>query len=952
MSHFNTQNHNQSLVENINLQQHQHEANMLANHNINMDFHVNWFSKNVKKLEKFNSRHWHAQMQHSQIVNDAQISHNYLKQKEQSIVQDINTYYGPTRLYRDREKYYFKPTPFSDFISGTREEIANEISRFYGNVNIIFVSDLNDALPYNNPEVRIDTTYIADGSIPYIPYEDFNPATGNEVYIDFQGLFVRNHYKSIAHLASRHQEFTLNEEAESYPKEVISKISNMKDAKFLLNRLGKSFKHLNSSNAIVLVDNKDVSVGVLMKKVLKPIYGSSFTVKITDEMLQTMSKEEILKNKLLYHIDHIPEDEESQEKLRDILFTTLVDRCMEIDNKVVPVYGQVIITVDQAHPFLKDFLSLSDVFFVDSMDNIFKNLGEEDKASFHKKIYEGLTGFSQELSAIGNLPEDLSTDNSAAKEKFIDMLDQIDETIVNLVQDNLLDPFSSTFQELIPVAERYKHTHVTGMTGSGKSELLKALIMADIARDDGSIILLEPHGDLAASVVKLVRDKSRLVYIDPFLSESHTPTINLFHTLNKSEANIARLTQVILSVLKSVSSDENFSGAMEDVAEMCTRVLIRKGNSSFQEFYRFLNDNRNDDLVEIGINSPNPLESEYFEDDFSALTKTKDALRRRLKKLLNDPIFSNMMNGANTIDLEEAMNTRGKIIVFNIPKGKMPNTYKYYIRFIVEYIQILALKRADAAEEFRVHTHLYIDEAHNFITSTSTMSEILTESRKYRLYITFAHQAITQIRDTNLRDIMTTMTNVKIIGKNSNKTLEAMNKTLNTKLKDVEKLKTGEFYVVAGNNNTIKANVTDRLLSGREDISPSEQIEQKQYQLSYNYRPLVSMQSKAELQEQINQGLNDFIVAIKSIDIAYFDKVRINPILHEELVYNFNDESDDASGYISKQDLYLYFNLIYPEYTIANNKELLKLLKNRDDFFKQNVNSHKTYNGKKRLLIS
>ena len=588
MSHFNTQNKNKSSVETINLQQCQQEANALASHNANMDFHVNKFSKNVKKLERFNDRYWYAQMNNAVIMNDAQASYNFLKQKEQSIVQSINNQYGPIRLYRDREKYYFKPTLLSDFVAGTREDIANEISSIYGNIIIVFVDDLNEVLPHNNSEIRINTTYISDASIPYIQNDVFDPTMISEVYINYQGVLVRNHYNTTAHLLHRHQNYLLNEETESYPKHVISKITNTKDAKFLLSRLGKSFKHLSSSNAIVLVDNKDVSVGVLLKKVLKPIYGSTFSVKITDDMLQTMTKEEILKNKLLYHIDHIPEDEALQEKLRDILLTTLVDRCMVVDNKVVPIHGQVIITVDQAHPFLRDFLSASDVFFVDSMDNIFKSLEEEDQASFHKKLYEGLTEFSQELSAIGNLPEESLTDNSAAKKKFIYMLDKIDEKIVNLVRDNLLDPFSATFTDLIPIAERYKHTYITGSTGSGKSELLKALIMADILRADGSIILLEPHGDLAQDVAKLVKDKTRLVYINPFMSESNTPTINLFHTLNKSETNIARLTQVILSVLKSINSDETLSGAMEDLSEMCIRVLIRMGKGSFQEFYRFL----------------------------------------------------------------------------------------------------------------------------------------------------------------------------------------------------------------------------------------------------------------------------------------------------------------------------------------------------------------------------
>ena len=37
----------------------------------------------------------------------------------------------------------------------------------------------------------------------------------------------------------------------------------------------------------------------------------------------------------------------------------------------------------------------------------------------------------------------------------------------------------------------------------------------------------------------------------------------------------------------------------------------------------------------------------------------------------------------------------------------------------------------------RVHTHLFIDEFHNFYNPT--IEEILTESRKYKLFLTLAH---------------------------------------------------------------------------------------------------------------------------------------------------------------------------------------------------------------------
>ena len=171
-------------------------------------------------------------------------------------------------------------------------------------------------------------------------------------------------------------------------------------------------------------------------------------------------------------------------------------------------------------------------------------------------------------------------------------------------------------------------------------------------------------------------------------------------------------------------------------------------------------------------------------------------------------------------------------------------------------------------------------------------------------------------------------------------------------MEDVEKLETAEFYISAGNNAITKVTVSDRLIDGKEDISPVQGKEQNQYQLDNYYRNVKNINDKIAPSEFLNQIFNDFINAIKLIDIAYFEKVKASPKLYEELIYNFNDESDGASGYISKQDLYQYFNLIYPENSFINNKDLLKLFKIKDNFFKQDVNSNRTYNSKKRLLIS
>jgi len=324
--------------------------------------------------------------------------------------------------------------------------------------------------------------------------------------------------------------------------------------------------------------------------------------------------------------------------------------------------------------------------------------------------------------------------------------------------------------------------------------------------------------------------KNRVIYLDPTLQEGMTPTLNLFDLKDRSEKNIQKIAKVIVSVIKSVNDDEKFSGAMEEMLYYCCCLLLRKGDSDFFELLQILNDKKNKELVKLGQNSPNVLERGYFEDYFKGAKPTQEAVKRRVSKILNDLVLSNLLNGSSTINLEEAMNTKGNVIIFRIQKEEMLDSYIYYARFIIGLIQIIALKRASQEEDDRVRTYCHIDEFHNFITPT--IEEILTESRKYRLYLSLAHQAISQVRSPALRDIILSNTNIKLIGNNKNKTLEAMNKTLNTKLKDVEKLDAGEFYLSVGKNDILKIKNTDILLDGKQNITDTQWHELKQYQLN------------------------------------------------------------------------------------------------------------------------
>jgi hypothetical protein len=64
-------------------------------------------------------------------------------------------------------------------------------------------------------------------------------------------------------------------------------------------------------------------------------------------------------------------------------------------------------------------------------------------------------------------------------------------------------------------ADRRSHMYAIGKTGTGKSTLLKTLILQDMERGEG-LALLDPHGDLVEEVVFQVPPRRRgdLIYLD------------------------------------------------------------------------------------------------------------------------------------------------------------------------------------------------------------------------------------------------------------------------------------------------------------------------------------------------------------------------------------------------------------------------------------------------------
>lgn len=395
--------------------------------------------------------------------------------------------------------------------------------------------------------------------------------------------------------------------------------------------------------------------------------------------------------------------------------------------------------------------------------------------------------------------------------------------------------------------DRLRHTYVVGGSGSGKTELLKVMVNEyKNNHPEAAVIVLDPHGDMVEDIAKWQNDE-RLVYLDPYLAKDKTFTINPLQPPKGSTPEAREvIAQQIMGAFEELlkgGAGASLSTNMRALVVPCLIVLLDKGDASLTDLQTFLNDDHNDLLIALGQKSERPAIRRFFEREFAdkSFTVTKQSLRTKLQSLFNSGVFYNVVNGKNTVELEEAINQK-KTILFNLAKGRIGNESSEALgRFIIALLQGIALRRQDVEKSQRVPVHVFIDECQNYIgTSTQT---ILEEARKYGVHLTLAQQVAGRGMNPEMRTVVLNNTNIKMVGRTAED--QRMAKLLGLELGDVQKLPVGEFYCRAGNLDTFKFIGSGHLLGGAADMSPEEQTVTRTRQEASHYRHTLEAASNA-----------------------------------------------------------------------------------------------------------
>jgi hypothetical protein len=396
--------------------------------------------------------------------------------------------------------------------------------------------------------------------------------------------------------------------------------------------------------------------------------------------------------------------------------------------------------------FSESLLKVSLQYSSDSSDDLnffWSNFSSKDNWII-KKYFRVKEAFSvKELATIFRFPSlSYLTESAVEKTTYVKVLPEqvscIDPTAGVCVLDE------NGKKVYLTDEDRFRHQFLIGKTGTGKSTMLKSLILQDINAGRG-VCLIDPHGDLAEQIL-MGFPKNRtndLILIDPS-DEKFSVCFNPLDVANKSQKNL--VAGNLVEVFKVIFGF-SWGPRLEYYLKNALLLLVDVGGSTLLDLPRLFNDIGF--LKSLLLKVKDPFLVKFFENEYIELspqqrTEIVSPILNKVGPLLLDPILRNVFSVAKSkVDLRQLMDKK-KVIIFNLSKGKIGSLNSSFLGAIfMAMIQSSVLSRADQSAELRVPFYLYVDEFQNM--ATSSMVEALSESRKYSLSLNLATQFLAQL---------------------------------------------------------------------------------------------------------------------------------------------------------------------------------------------------------------
>ncbi len=296
--------------------------------------------------------------------------------------------------------------------------------------------------------------------------------------------------------------------------------------------------------------------------------------------------------------------------------------------------------------------------------------------------------------------------------------------------------------------DRQRHMYIIGRTGTGKTELLKSMMVQDIYAGKG-ICFIDPHGDAAEDMLERIPPSRAqdVIYFDP--SDSDRPFgLNMLEATTEEQKHF-----VVASIIGLMYKlyDPHKTGIIGPRFEHNVRnamlTVMSKPGGTFLEVVRTLTDP--EFVKELLPFVQDPVVRRYWTDQIAQTaefhkSEILDYNVSKFGRFVTNIMMRNIIGQSeSSFNLRQVMD-QGKILIVNLSKGRIGDEYSNFLGLVlVPKILAAAMSRTDIPMEQRRDFFLYVDEFQNF--ATDTFAEILAEARKYKLNLIVANQFIGQI---------------------------------------------------------------------------------------------------------------------------------------------------------------------------------------------------------------
>lgn len=304
--------------------------------------------------------------------------------------------------------------------------------------------------------------------------------------------------------------------------------------------------------------------------------------------------------------------------------------------------------------------------------------------------------------------------------------------------------------------DRLRHMYVIGQTGTGKTTMLRNMIIQDIEAGNG-VCFIDPHGSDVESILEHIPQNRAedVIYFDPSHTERPMGLNMLEYDTNFPEQKTFVVNEM-LSIFNKLFDMKTAGGPMfEQYFRNATMLVIEDPDSgnTLLEISRVLSDKA---FREMKLSRcKNPLVVQFWKEiaekagGEGALQNIVPYVTSKFDIFLSNEIMRPIVSQEqSSIDFREIMDSK-KILLVNLAKGRLGDINSSLLGLIiVGKILMSALSRVDSANDLPPF-YLYIDEFQN--VTTDSISTILSEARKYKLSLTVAHQFIAQLEE-GIRD--------------------------------------------------------------------------------------------------------------------------------------------------------------------------------------------------------